>query len=109
MHGCLCLVCVCTDCWYESTKRNLFPNWVKPSDSEPAPMLVYKFANGINNLTNIWSTSNDECVCLLETKFDKVFEKVDLTLLNRLLRLILDHNIAGTCTDTIDCGGGGGG
>jgi pre-mRNA-processing factor 8 len=31
---------------------------------------------------------------LLETKFEKVFEKVDLTLLNRLLRLIVDHNLA---------------
>jgi len=81
-------------CYYESSKRGLFPNWVKPSDSEPAPMLVYKFSQGINNLHNIWSVSQDECVCLLESKFDKVFEKIDLTLLNRLLRLILDHNIA---------------
>lgn len=31
---------------------------------------------------------------LLETKFEKVYEKVDLTLLNRLLRLIVDHNLA---------------
>lgn len=31
---------------------------------------------------------------MLETKFDKLFEKMDLTLLNRLLRLIVDHNIA---------------
>lgn len=30
----------------------------------------------------------------METEYDKVFEKVDLTLLNRLLRLIVDHNIA---------------
>jgi pre-mRNA-processing factor 8 len=80
--------------YYEASKRGLFPNWVKPSDTEPAPMLVYKFAQGINNLHNIWSTANEECVCLLETRFDKVFEKIDLTLLNRLLRLIVDHNIA---------------
>jgi len=31
---------------------------------------------------------------LMETKFEKLCEKIDLTLLNRLLRLILDHNIA---------------
>jgi pre-mRNA-processing factor 8 len=31
---------------------------------------------------------------MLETVFSKVYEKVDLTLLNRLLRLILDHNLA---------------
>jgi hypothetical protein len=31
---------------------------------------------------------------MMETVFSKVYEKVDLTLLNRLLRLILDHNLA---------------
>ena len=28
--------------WYEADKRHLFPNWVKPADSEPPPLLVYK-------------------------------------------------------------------
>ena len=80
--------------WYEADKRHLFPNWVKPADSEPPPMLVYKWCQGINNLADVWDTTNDECLVLMETKFSKVFEKIDLTLLNRLLRLILDHNIA---------------
>ena len=31
---------------------------------------------------------------MMETKFEKLYEKIDLTLLNRLLRLIVDHNIA---------------
>ena len=31
---------------------------------------------------------------MMETMFSKVYEKIDLTLLNRLLRLILDHNLA---------------
>jgi pre-mRNA-processing factor 8 len=31
---------------------------------------------------------------MLETNLSKVYEKIDLTLLNRLLRLIVDHNIA---------------
>jgi len=30
----------------------------------------------------------------METVLSKVYEKVDFTLLNRLLRLILDHNLA---------------
>ncbi|KAI9161166.1 hypothetical protein LWI28_015047 [Acer negundo] len=34
------------------------------------------------------------CVVMLQTKFEKFFEKIDLTMLNRLLRLVLDHNIA---------------
>ena len=31
---------------------------------------------------------------MMESRFDKLYEKIDLTLLNRLLRLIVDHNIA---------------
>lgn len=80
--------------WYEAEKRHLFPNWVKPSDSEPPPLLVYKFCQGINNLTDVWETDEGECNVLMETKFSKIFEKIDLTLLNRLLRLIVDHNLA---------------
>eukprot|EP00668_Euglena_longa_P001742 GGOE01002052.1.p1 GENE.GGOE01002052.1~~GGOE01002052.1.p1 ORF type:complete len:2392 (-),score=761.77 GGOE01002052.1:208-7383(-) len=80
--------------WYEADKRHLFPNWVKPADSEPPPLLVYKWCQGINNLTDIWNTSNGECVVMVETTLDKVYEKMDFTLLNRLLRLIVDHNIA---------------
>ena len=80
--------------WYEAEKRNLFPNWIKPSDSEPPPLLVYKWCQGINNLTDVWNVSDNQCNVLLETKFEKVYEKVDFTLLNRLLRLIVDHNIA---------------
>ena len=80
--------------WYEADKRHLFPNWIKPSDSEPPPLLVYKWCQGINNLHDIWSTGDGECVVMLETKMEMVYEKIDLTLLNRLLRLIVDHNIA---------------
>ena len=31
---------------------------------------------------------------MMECNFEKLYEKIDLTLLNRLLRLIVDHNIA---------------
>ncbi|OAF70592.1 Splicing factor Prp8 [Intoshia linei] len=80
--------------WYEADKRRLFPPWIKPSDSEPPPLLVYKWCQGINNLQEIWETNDGECVVMMDTKFEKVTEKIDLTLLNRLLRLIVDHNIA---------------
>ncbi|KAJ1028734.1 hypothetical protein NDA16_001899 [Ustilago loliicola] len=79
---------------YEADKRQLFPAWIKPSDSEPAPLLVYKWCNGINNAHEIWDTSEGQCNVLMETTLSKVFEKIDLTLLNRLLRLIMDHNLA---------------
>ena len=49
---------------------------------------------GINNLADVWDTAEGECNVMMETKFEKLYEKIDLTLLNRLLRLIVDHNIA---------------
>jgi pre-mRNA-processing factor 8 len=45
-------------------------------------------------LSGIWETGEGECNVMLETKFEKLYEKMDLTFLNRLLRLIVDHNIA---------------
>ncbi|KAI9009393.1 pre-mRNA-processing-splicing factor 8 [Phycomyces nitens] len=84
--------------WYEADKRHLFPAWIKPSDSEPPPLLVYKWCQGINNLTEVWDTSEGQCNVMLETQFSRVYEKVDLTLLGRLLRLILDHNLADYAT-----------
>ncbi|KAF7291692.1 Pre-mrna-processing-splicing factor 8 [Mycena chlorophos] len=80
--------------FFEADKRGLFPSWIKPADTEPPPLLVYKWCQGINNLTDIWETSEGECNVLMETVLSKVYEKIDLTLLNRLLRLILDHNLA---------------
>jgi pre-mRNA-processing factor 8 len=81
--------------WYESDKRHLFPSWIKPADSEPPPLLVYKWCQGINNLENVWQIDgNGDSLVLLQSKFEKFHEKIDLTLLNRLLRLIVDHNIA---------------
>ena len=55
---------------------------------------MYKWCQGINNLTDVWQTSEGECVVMLESQYEKLYEKIDLTLLNRLLRLIVDHNIA---------------
>lgn len=84
--------------WYEADKRHLFPAWIKPSDSEPPPLLVYKWCQGINNLTDVWDTSEGQCNVMMETTFSRVYEKIDLTLLGRLLRLILDHNLADYAT-----------
>lgn len=45
-------------------------------------------------MQDVWETSEGECNVMMESNFDKMYEKIDLTLLNRLLRLIVDHNIA---------------
>ncbi len=62
----------------QGDKRHLFPNWVKPSDSEPPPLLVYKWCQGINNLTDVWDTANGECVVVMQSQLEKVYEKVRL-------------------------------
>ncbi|CCX30715.1 NUC071 domain-containing protein [Pyronema domesticum] len=80
--------------WYQADQRHLFPAWIKPSDSEVPPLLVYKWAQGINNLNKVWETADGECNVLIETQLSKVYEKIDITFLNRLLRLIMDHNLA---------------
>lgn len=45
-------------------------------------------------MQDVWDVGEGECNVLLESRFEKLYEKIDLTLLNRLLRLIVDHNIA---------------
>lgn len=80
--------------WYEAEKRQLFPNWVKPSDDEIPPLLVYKWCQGVNNLEDVWDTSRGQANVMLETSLSKVAENIDFTVLNRLLRLIVDPEIA---------------
>ncbi|KAF2789766.1 PROCN-domain-containing protein [Melanomma pulvis-pyrius CBS 109.77] len=80
--------------WYQADQRHLFPAWIKPSDSEVPPLLTYKWAQGINNLDKIWEYQDGECSVMIETQLSKVYEKIDITMLNRLLRLIMDHNLA---------------
>ncbi|GMF07769.1 unnamed protein product [[Candida] boidinii] len=70
--------------WYEAEKRGLFPNWVKPSDNEIPPLLVYKWCQGISNLEDVWDTSKGQCNVMLQTSLNKIAEKVDFTLLNRI-------------------------
>ncbi|KAF2653487.1 PROCN-domain-containing protein [Lophiostoma macrostomum CBS 122681] len=80
--------------WYQADQRHLFPGWIKPSDSEVPPLLTYKWAQGINNLDKVWEYQDGECNVMIETQLSKVYEKIDITMLNRLLRLIMDHNLA---------------
>ncbi len=69
--------------WFEADNRHLFPNWVKPADTEPPPLLVYKWCHGINNVSNVWDTAEGECVVMMQSEFEKMYDKIDLTLMNR--------------------------
>ncbi|KAG9091054.1 pre-mRNA-splicing factor 8 [Ceratobasidium sp. 370] len=73
--------------FFEADKCCLFPVWIKPA-------IIYKWCQGINNLNEIWETSEGECNVLMETVLSKVHKKINSTLLNHLLCLILDHNLA---------------
>ena len=57
-------------------------------------IFCFLWTTGINNLQDVWDTGEGECNVMMESTFEKMYEKIDLTLLNRLLRLIVDHNIA---------------
>lgn len=59
--------------WYEADKRRLFPNWIKPADNEPSPLLVYKYCQGVNNLHGVWDTSEGQSVVLMHTRLDKIY------------------------------------
>ena len=48
----------------------------------------------MSTVQDVWETTDGECNVMMECNFEKLYEKIDLTLLNRLLRLIVDHNIA---------------
>ncbi|CAJ0594398.1 unnamed protein product [Cylicocyclus nassatus] len=50
-------------------RLRLFPSWVKPGDTEPSPLLVYKWCQG-------------GCSMMMEAKLEKVVKKIDLALLN---------------------------
>lgn len=80
--------------WHEAEQRNLFPVWVKPSDDEVAPVMIHKFCGQINDVTDFWKIENGETSAILHLKMSRFVENADFTLLNQLLRLVLDGNIA---------------
>ncbi|KAJ1842447.1 pre-mRNA-splicing factor 8, partial [Coemansia sp. RSA 2703] len=80
--------------WYEADKRRLWAPWVKPADGEPAPLLVYKWCQALNNLRGGWDTAAGQTTVVVAVRLARVFDKMDLTLVNRLLRLVVDHNLA---------------
>ncbi|KGG52195.1 hypothetical protein DI09_1p450 [Mitosporidium daphniae] len=100
--------------WYEAEKRGLFPCWIKPSDSEPMPILVHRWTQALASAPGVWpglgaenasngssgvassSSSGSPCGAsvLLSATLGRVADKMDLTLLNRLLRLVVDASLA---------------
>ena len=63
----------------------------------PFPLLIHKWYRGTHKLTNVYETGVADCN-VVETMLSKLYETIDLTLLDRLVYLILDHNLANYTT-----------
>jgi len=70
----------------ESDKRRLFPNWVKPSDSRAPAAARVQVVPGHQQpeRTSVCDTREGAVRGPAADQLEKFFEKVDLTLLNRL-------------------------
>ena len=44
---------------------------------------MHKWCTGINNLADVWETSEGECVVMMQSQLERMYEKMDITLLNR--------------------------
>lgn len=88
--------------WYEAERLQLFPEWLKPSDDEVTPIMVRKFCAELNNSPHFWDTENDATSGLIHVKLHRFVENCDLTLLNQLLKLIVDANIADYITSKMN-------
>lgn len=51
--------------WYEADKRRLFPPWVKPADTEPPPLLTYKWCQGMYTHIKLIKEMLASCHCYL--------------------------------------------
>ena len=45
-------------------------------DMAPEALRCARRCQGINNLADIWETSNGECVVMMQSELEKMFEKV---------------------------------
>lgn len=81
--------------WYEAMdQQRLFPNWVKPADTEPIPVLVHKWCQGINNSPNVWDTENGETTVMLKLDMEtEMYDNINWTLFRPLLELIMDPTL----------------
>ncbi|EAN99773.1 PRP8 protein homologue, putative [Trypanosoma cruzi] len=81
--------------WYEAMdQQRLFPNWVKPSDMEPVPVLLYKWCQGINDSPSLWDVTRDESTVLLHANLeDSFYDNVDWNLFRPLLEMVMDKTL----------------
>ena len=79
---------------YEAERRGLFPSWIKPKDDLPNPARLYNWCNTLNSLDKVWDTSRGERTVYVETQLHNLAENMEGSLLNEMLRLVVDRSIA---------------
>jgi pre-mRNA-processing factor 8 len=82
--------------WYQADRTGLFPSWVQPNDAELPPVHVFRVIEALDRLPGLGefaSESNNQLVALIQTPLPELFERADLLLLDRLLRLFLADEI----------------
>jgi pre-mRNA-processing factor 8 len=76
--------------WYEASRKGLFPSWVKPSDTEPPPLLAYQFAAAVNNAAHVWDTAAGESTVMMQASIEELHERVDWAVMKTTLGLVMD-------------------
>nr|UXY88510.1 splicing factor Prp8 [Cryptomonas curvata] len=79
--------------WLESIKRNFFPDWIKPSDSEINPFSTYKYSSFLCPNLNIKNICLKKNFCVINIKCIQAWENIDFSFLKKILLAILDENL----------------
>lgn len=80
--------------WHEAGRRALFPPWVRPADGEPAPLHVHRVCRELGLRRDLLDVSGGSALVFVEVRAERLLERVDLALLGRLLRLVVDAALA---------------
>mmetsp|Transcript_44709 Transcript_44709/g.74621 ORF Transcript_44709/g.74621 Transcript_44709/m.74621 type:complete len:2266 (+) Transcript_44709:990-7787(+) len=81
--------------WFEVDKLSLFPFWLKPTDKEIAPYLLYRWCKNISGtFSDTIPNNSDSLILIFQTYLDETFSHIDHTILNRILKILIDNNIS---------------
>nr|BAS01665.1 splicing factor PRP8 [Lotharella vacuolata] len=82
--------------WFENNITGVIPDWVKPSDKEILPHLVYNWCKQYSEHIKLIKESifkKKEKIILFKSKIKNLHSKIDFFFLNKLLKIFIDFNI----------------
>jgi len=80
--------------WYEIHKTEFFPGWMKPSDSEILPFSIYNWCKDLCKLITYCDTQKKTIMAMFQTALDESHAFIDHSVMNRLLKTMLDVNLS---------------